>query len=267
MSKNVCGRDFVQPVMRRLVFAIGICALAGPAILAADSWSDETERVSQTIKLEPGGTLRVRTFSGKVTITGGDQRDVAVEAVRRAPRSRLDRIKLDVHGEGPRTVVIDANHREGSWWEFTGNNVVDTDLDIKVPRRVNLDLSVFSAPVTVDGIEGSHKLNSFSAQMTLNDVAGPIWAHTFSGPVQIRSKGVEGADTIEVQTFSGNIDLHIPDTTRAAVSFNSFSGHLNSDMPLTLRSGGRRSVKAELGGGGGVELRFKTFSGSVRIDR
>jgi len=70
-----------------------------------------------------------------------------------------------------------------------------------------------------------------------------------------------------VDTFSGNVELHVPETARATVSFNSFSGRLNSGMPLTLQSSSRRNVKAELGGGGEGTLRFKTFSGSVRIDR
>jgi DUF4097 and DUF4098 domain-containing protein YvlB len=70
-----------------------------------------------------------------------------------------------------------------------------------------------------------------------------------------------------VQTFSGSIDLHVPDSTRAAVSFNSFSGRLDCAMPLTIRTGSRRALRGELGGGGSAELRFKTFSGSVRIDR
>jgi hypothetical protein len=38
-------------------------------------------------------------------------------------------------------------------------------------------------------------------------------------------------------------------------------------MPLTMHSSSRRSVRAELGSGGGGTLRFKTFSGSVKIDR
>jgi hypothetical protein len=254
--------------MRPVVFAFALCALASSAVVASgDRWSEETEHVSQTVKLEPGGTVRVKSFSGRVTITADDASEVVVEAVRRAPRSRLDRIKLDVHSEGSRTIVVDTGHREHSWWEFTGNNVVETALDIKVPRRTNLDVSVFSAPVTIDAVEGTCKLNSFSARMTLNDVSGPVQAHSFSGPIQIREKALESAQTIEVQTFSGSIDLHVPDTTRAAVSFNSFSGHLDSEMPLTIRTGSRRALKGELGGGGGAELRFKTFSGSVRIDR
>jgi arylamine N-acetyltransferase len=254
--------------MRRFAFAFAVCALAGSVVTAAaDGWSDETEHVSQTIALESGGTVRVRSFSGRVTITAGDADEVTVDAVRRAPRSRLDRIKLDVHRDGARSVVIDANRRERSWWEFSGNNVVETDLDIKVPRRTNLDVSVFSAPVTVERVEGTYKLNSFSARMTLNDAAGPVVAHSFSGSIQIHAKSLEGAQTIDVQTFSGSIDLRVPESTRAAVSFRSFSGRLDCEMPLTIRTGNRRALQGELGGGGSAELRFKTFSGSVRIDR
>jgi DUF4097 and DUF4098 domain-containing protein YvlB len=103
--------------------------------------------------------------------------------------------------------------------------------------------------------------------MTLNDVAGPIRAHSFSGQVQISERAFDGSHTIDVQTFSGGIDVRVPESARAAISFQSFSGHLDSDIPLTIRTGNRRSLVAELGDGGGGELRFKTFSGSVRINR
>ena len=51
-------------------------------------------------------------------------------------------------------MVVDANKRDYSWWDFaSGNNVVETDFDIKVPRRTQLDVDVFSSPVTVTGID------------------------------------------------------------------------------------------------------------------
>jgi len=165
-------------------------------------------------------------------------------------------------------VVVDANLREFSWFEFTGgNNVVETDFDIKVPRKTNLDVSVFSSPVTVEGIEGSHKVHSFSARLSLDDVVGPIKAHSFSGTVVIRERSWEPNQTIDVDTFSGNVELHVPETASGSVSFNSFSGRLSSGMALTLHNSTRRSLRADLGRGGDGRLRFKTFSGSVRIDR
>ena len=193
---------------------------------------------------------------------------MVIDAVRRATRSRLDRIKLDIHTSGSGTVVVDANQREHSWWDFTdGNNVVETDFDIKVPRKTNLDLNVFSSPVNVDGVEGSHNVHGFSSRITLNDVTGSVRAHTFSGAVSIRVKSWETNQSVNVDTFSGNIELRAPDSARGTVSFNSFSGHLDSEMPLTLHTSSRRALRADLGGGGGGELRFKTFSGSVKINR
>jgi hypothetical protein len=61
----------------------------------------------------------------------------------------------------------------------------------------------------------------------------------------------------------------VPENAAGLVRFNSFSGHLNSDIPLTLKSGNHRTLTAELGANPrtGGNLRFKTFSGSVRIDR
>jgi hypothetical protein len=252
--------------MRNYVLVLVVCTLAAP-VADAGSRYDETEHVSRTIKLEPGGMLRLRSFSGRVTITASDRSEVVIDAVRRAPRDRLARITLDIHTDGSNTVVVDANHRERSWYAFAGNNVVETDFDIKVPRRTNLDLSVFSAPVSVNGVEGSYKVNSFSSRLNLVDVTGSIRAHSFSGPITIRTKAWEPNQTIDIDTFSGSVELHVPETARGTVSFNSFSGHLNSELPLTLHSNSRRSFRAELGGGDGGTLRFKTFSGSVQIDR
>jgi DUF4097 and DUF4098 domain-containing protein YvlB len=254
--------------MRRSISAFAVCALAvcQPAF-AGQRWVDETEHVSRTLPLDPGGTLRLHSFSGRVTVTASDRPEIVIAAVRRAPRERLNRISLDIHSEG-NTVVVEANRRERSWSLFSGSNVVDTDFDIKVPRHTNLDISVFSAGVSVEGVEGSHRVNGFSSRLSLNDVRGPVRVHTFSGRVLIRAKSWEPNQAIDVDTFSGDIELHVPETARASVTFNSFSGHLDSDMPLTLQSSrGRRSLTAELGGGGGGTLRFKTFSGSVRIDR
>ena len=254
--------------MRTIAAAFAVLALATPAY-AAPSVFDEIEHVSRTIQMDPGGTLRLKNFSGRVTITASDRPEVVIDAVRRATRSRLDRIKLDIHTRGSDVVVVDANQRDHSWWDFaSGHNVVETDFDITVPRRTRLDLSVFSSPVSVTGVEGSHTVHGFSSRLVLTDVAGSVRAHTFSGSVTIRQKSWGPNQTIDVDTFSGSIELHVPDTARGTVTFNSFSGRLNSEMPLTLHTSSRRALRAELGGGGdGGTLRFKTFSGNVKIDR
>jgi hypothetical protein len=251
----------MRHIILRTTLALGVLALAMPALA-----QDETEHVSRTVKVGADGTLRLRSFSGHVTITGSDRADIAIDAVRRAPRERLKRITLDIRTEGS-TVVVEANHRDWSWNDH--DNVVPTDFDIKVPRHTNLDVNVFSSPVEVRGVEGAHKIHTFSARIHLEDAVGPINAHTFSGGVDIQAKAWQDHQVIDVDTFSGSIELRIPETARGNVSFNSFSGRLSSDLPLTLHTSRRRSLDATLGGGdsSGGSLHLKTFSGNVHIDR
>jgi len=255
--------------MRNAILALAIASAGCTTLIEAVD--GQTEHITQTASLAPGGTLRLRNFSGRVTITGADRQDASIDAIRRASRDRLDHIKLDIHSEGS-TLVVDANRQEYSRWSWARNNrVVETDLTIEVPRQTSLDANVFSSPVTVDGLEGSHVVHGFSSRVRLDNVNGSVRVHTFSGPVEISARAWQPRQTVDVDTFSGNIDLHVPDTAGGSVTFNSFSGHLNSDIPLILRCSSRRSIRAEMGQGGSEgdrgTLRFKTFSGSVRINR
>jgi hypothetical protein len=264
---NPVNTHLVKPVMTRaLTFAaltLALCAAASPA------GAEETERVSRTLKLAPGGTLRLNSFSGSVTITPTNGDEVTIDAVRHGDRDWLDRYKLDIYTVGSSTVVIKENQHESSWFGWSRRNrVVDTDFDIKVPSKTNLDISVFSAAVNIRGIAGTHKVHTFSSKVELDDVSGSIQAHSFSGGFIIRERTWDASQSINVDTFSGSVELHVPETAHGRVSFNSFSGRLNSELPLTLNKGGRRSLDAELGGSAsGGNLRFKTFSGNVRIDR
>jgi DUF4097 and DUF4098 domain-containing protein YvlB len=226
--------------MKTLFASFAILALAVPGAQA------ETETITRTVHLNPGGTLELKTFSGRVTITAADGDQVTVSAVRRGSQRQLDRVRLDVTSSGS-TVYVDANHHDHSWWD---DNVVENDLDIRVPRRTNLHITSFSAPVEIDGVD-----------------AAEVHAHTFSGRVEIRLNTWDDHESIDVKTFSGPVALRVPDNARAHVDFNSFSGKVQSDLPLTLHSTSRRALSAELGDGGDGHVSVHTFSGGVKIQR
>jgi hypothetical protein len=246
--------------------ALALALLLSSACVVIDAADrSETEHIARTAPLAPGGTLKLKNFSGRVTITGTDRQDASIDAVRRGSRERLDHIKLDIHQEGS-TLVVNANRRD-SYWSRHKNNVVETAFTIEVPRRTSLDADLFSSPLAVEGLEGSHKVHGFSSPLRFDNVVGPLRVHTFSGHVDIRTQTWSPDQSVDIDTFSGGVNLHVPDSAAGTINFTSFSGHLNSDIPLTLRSGNRRSLLAELGGGSGSALRFKTFSGSVKINR
>jgi DUF4097 and DUF4098 domain-containing protein YvlB len=205
----------------------------------------ETETVDRTLPMPAGGTLRLKTFSGRVKITGGSGNQLVVHAVRRATRERLNDIKLEITQSGT-TIEVDANHRVV---ERRNDNVVETDFDIQVPAKTRLDIKTFSANVTVIGVTASQNIDGFSSDIIIES-----------------TEFGEGND-LDVNTFSGNVRLRLPANARGNIDFNSFSGRFESDLPVTLNSSSRRNFRGTLNGGGGGDFRLKTFSGDVSIRR
>jgi len=214
-------------------------ALALPAQAAARQ--QETERVDKTATMRAGGQLRVKNFSGRVTVTGSTRGDITIHAVRRATRDRLDHIKLEVR-ETASGVTIDANKKDDDWRD-KNNNVVETEMEIQVPQDVKLDIDVFSSDVHVTGVSGEQQLKTFSGDINVADATGSIDAETFSGDIELKLSAGAG----------GRID------------FDSFSGSLRSDAGLTTKSSSRSRVTGVIGSGGNNDYHFKTFSGGVRI--
>jgi DUF4097 and DUF4098 domain-containing protein YvlB len=229
------------------VALLAALTLATPALAQRDRdrGPRDTETVDRTLPMPAGGTLRLKTFSGRVKITGGSGDQLVVHAVRRATRDRLDDIKLEITQSGS-TIEVDANHR---LVERRNDNVVETDFEITVPARTRLDVKTFSAPVTVIGVNGSQNIDGFSSD------------------VIIESTDFADGNDIDINTFSGNVRLRLPGNAKGNIDFNSFSGRFESDLPVTLNTSSRRNFRGTLNGGGNGDFRLKTFSGDVSIRR
>lgn len=226
--------------IRRWIPAAAAFALVLVAATAAVA--QETEQFDRTVSFHSGGRLKLNTFSGRVTITGTDGNDVVIHAVRRGSRDRLEHIQIDVDVD-PSQISIEANRKDSSWRE-NRDNVVDTDFDIQVPRHTDLDVNGFSSRVEVTGVSGGQKLHTFSGSMRVTDATGPMNAETFSGDIDVAFAGAP----------NGQID------------FDSFSGRISSSRPITMHSSTRRArLQGELGAGGDMQFRFKTFSGDVTL--
>jgi DUF4097 and DUF4098 domain-containing protein YvlB len=254
--------------MRLISVGVGVvlCALLVPPAAQAQSDQNETETIDRTVSFPPNGVLKLHTFSGDVEITGTDGHDLVIHAVRTAPRERLDRITLDITTSGS-TVSVDANHRvSGS--SDDRDNVVKTAFEIQVPSSAELDIEGFSSDLTIRGVAGEQRLKTFSGRIDAADVRAPVDAHTFSGDVELDASEAGAAPKITAETFSGSIRTRLDSSASGSVEFNSFSGRIESDLPVTFRSMSRQHMTGALpGGASGGTLALKTFSGNVRLMR
>ncbi len=230
------------------ILAVSALALTLAIPQAALAAQKETETVDRTVSIGERGTLKLNNFSGDVRITGTTGGDVVIHAVRRATRERLDNIKLEITTDGS-SVSIEANKRDSNYKE-KDNNVVETAFDIKVPTGTSLNL------------------DSFSGKLEVTGVTGEINAETFSGDIAIDAASAAQVPAMTAETFSGNIQARVPASASGKIRFNSFSGSVESDLPIEM--GGRtkrRDVSADLGSGSGPTLRFTTFSGDLKIQK
>lgn len=202
----------------------------------------ETEQFDRNVPFHSGGRLKLNNFSGRVTITGSNSNEVVIHAVRHGRRDRLDHIKIDVQADADQ-VTIEANHQESGWHE-KNDNVIETEFEIQVPHETELDINVFSSRVEVSGVSGRQKLHAFSGDFRVTDATGPM----------------------DAETFSGDIDVSLSGTPNGQLDFDSFSGRINSSRPIMVHSSTHRSrMQGELGSGGNMQFRFKTFSGDVTL--
>jgi DUF4097 and DUF4098 domain-containing protein YvlB len=246
----------------RPIFAVALLLFALPAIAA----TTETERVHKVVPLAPVGTLSLHNFSGGVRIVGADVNEVTIDAVRKATRERLNHITLDVQVSGS-TVSVEANKKEAGWTS-QNNNVVDTEFDIQVPKHTQLKIDVFSSDLRVRNVSGEQAIKTFSGDAMVEDAGAKVSAKTFSGAIDVRLVPAVTSPDLDLETFSGTIELRVSDVAKAALTFDSFSGKLTSDLPLTLHEQRKGHLRADLNGGDPQRpLRIKTFSGDVKIGR
>src|SRR5262249_28154002 len=101
------------------------------------------------------------------------------------------------------------------------------------------------------------------------DVTGTLDIETFSGEVDADVVRAGATPDVRAHTFSGDITVRIANDAKADVNMKSFSGDLDTDLPVTIRSSRRGRVTGTVSSGStsGSGLNFDTFSGHVRIKK
>jgi DUF4097 and DUF4098 domain-containing protein YvlB len=132
----------------------------------------------------------------------------------------------------------------------------------------DIDVKTVSGNIEATRIKGSVDAETTSGRITLRDIAEAksVRAHVLSG--RIAYDGQIGAGSkFSLETLSGGIEVLLPANAAFELDAETFSGHVNSDFPITMQ--GTVSPK-ELRGvvnNGGASLRLKTFSGTIVIKK
>ena len=222
--------------------------------------------VDRRVDAAPDGVVQVELLAGSLTVRGWDRAEVRVKGTLGRGMAGID---LERRGD---TVSLEVDHRGH-------HRHKEAQLEIFVPASSRLDLETLSADITLDGLAGAVEASTVSGRVEGQDLSGALEIETVSGSIDLnggkslRLETVSGrlnvltrALLLELETVSGRVDLVAKDVERGSVSTVS----ANLDLSLSLR----RDADLELSSHSGhIALRFpestsatfkvETYSGDI----
>lgn len=244
--------------------------LAGWASIAASQ-----ETVDRRIDAVANGELEIANTAGEIVVEGWERNEVHVTGDLAENVERLD-LLAEAERISVRVVLKPNQQRGGNWWG------AGTQLRIRAPRGMSLDVDAVSADIMVRDMRGDQRLESVSGDVETEAFEAEVRAQTVSGDLHVAGNGA--TSIIRVSTVSGDVDV---DDVSGEISAESVSGD------VSLRAGtigrvqastvsGEIAVTAQLGDtsrlegtavSGDVELQFigsaagdyrlETFSGDI----
>jgi len=207
----------------------------------------------------------------------------------RSDRGRLGDTRYEVTIPKSARVVAqgvsgDVSTRGGSDVEA---HSVSGDVEV-VDATGRVEIESVSGDASAQRVGAGVKASTVSGELTLSDIRGDVDANTVSGDIildGVRSSFVRTNTTsgdvhftgtldpkgrYEFNSHSGDIKIAVPGGG-ATLDVQTFSGDVDSDFPMTLLPGARSGERGKgmrfTIGGGGARISAQTFSGDITIER
>ena len=232
-------------------------------------------------KAIPNGSLvSVHNLNGDVVVTASTTGKVEVLGKKRGSRRGFDDVTIEVVETSSGLVIcpmfknadMECNergfqmHDRGRRWRDNDWDDVQIDIEVKVPKSMEVSANSVSGNVDVVGAEGEVRGGSVSGDVRMVNLrATSVKASSVSGNVDVSVDALTGPGSLRFTSVSGNVTAELPKALDADVTMRSVSGNLDSDFALTLNGRmSRHSLEARIGKGG-RELEVHTVSGNVRL--
>jgi DUF4097 and DUF4098 domain-containing protein YvlB len=258
-------------------------SIAAPAGRTQATSQGGVDRVPVTLS-DPSrpAMVKAQLIAGGITVKAYDGKEVIVEA-----RAR-NRDSGGFDG-GPKRIAMSST---GLSVEEENNEVhINTeshmrpiDLSISVPVHTSLHLrAVNEGDIVVTGVNGDIDVDDVNGSVTLSNISGSAVAHALNGKLLVTFKSINPQKSMAFSSLNGDVDVTFPAELKANVSLRSDMGDVFSDFDVQMKTaaaqpivedsrkeGGKYRVKIDKTvhgtiGGGGPEMQFTNFNGSIYI--
>lgn len=247
------------------------------AVRLGNSDTRRVERETKSFAVTGAPRVSAETFDGSITVTGWDQPNVSVTAVKRAATDhQLQGIRWRAEQRGSEIVIV-ADFDNAYARQFANMSIINasTSLEINVPRNTTLHVNSRDGRLRVEGVSGSLDLRTGDGSVDVHGGRGQLMVRTGDGRVRIVGfDGDVNAETgdggitllgrftaLSARTGDGSISIALPQGMNAVIETDSESV-ADEGLNAVQESSAGRVKRWRIGSGGRV---FTLHTGDGRI--
>jgi hypothetical protein len=278
-----------------LIVIVGIVALAAPRLRSqgTSTSADPVAHFQKTFNIAPGGTLDVNNYKGTIHITGSDTTQVAIDVNKHFEGDEPDRkwwmenVQVNFRNENNR-VAVEVKYPQ---WNCTfcwpsHEYTAAVELEIRVPRQINVQLESYKPDIKVTGIQGDIRIKSYKSPIEITDTTGAVRIETYKetvklrnvhlrGPLEIKSYKADAeidarslGESVTLENEKGTTVLRVPANAGMDVDYEGGRrASFSSDFAMTSQTGSFDSSFHGKVNQGGTRVRLRTGKGSVSLKK
>jgi len=253
--------------MKKSIFVMAIAMF----IFSSFSYAQQAFKMP----VDEGSKISFESFNDDIDIEGTDGKELLITCSKNPVKSERSKGLTAVYpkGEDNTNMGLSINKNDN-----TIEVVLLADADkygpykIKVPNSTSLFVkkNFSNKKLYIQSFRGEIELKTGSGHSTLKDITGPIVYSTVAGLIEIAFKTVSQTGPISISSVSAEIDVTVPEKTKANIELQTISGEFFTDFNLKptdeekKQHYGSNTIKSALNGGG-VDFKLSTVSGKIYL--
>jgi Putative adhesin len=274
------------------LFAALAVMLAAPALGAQEKFGRDSDTWRWDGRVDGGKWMNVFNVNGSVEFAPSEDNMVHLLAEKRSNGRDMDDIHFEVVQAGGNVTICaiwndSARCEDGGVESFrrngNNNNHSNVKITVRVPRPVKVGAHSVNGAVSVRDVGaevkantvnggvrvrnagGPVRANTVNGGVDVNTSAGPVTAETVNGNVDARMATLAGDDDMDFKTVNGSVSIYVPASFDANFRFDTVSGGIDSDFPMTITGKwGPRHAAGKIGSGG-RDIRASSVNGSIEL--
>ena len=258
----------------------------------ASAQEQQPEHFQKTFTVSSGAALNVENYKGTIHVAASDGNQVLVDVQKRFEGDDSDRkwwmenVKVNFSND-PGNVKVKVEYPTQNctfcfqFHEYTAA----VELEIRVPRRMNLMLDGYKPDIKVSGVQGDIAIKSYKAPMLIEGTTGAIRIDTYKDTIKLQDVKIRGTlaiksykadaevnarelgQTADLENEKGSITIRVPGDAGLDVDYSGGRrSNFHSNFNLAMATGSSSDMHGTINGGG-TRLKLRTVKGSVSLEK